>query len=232
MKSLLAAICFTVALAIAGAGAVPAPVHAAPAAKPWTAADEKELQDLATRYVLPLIDSVNTAVNLLMTDQPKACATAKTAKAQAEAADRAVKALNARIKAEGKDMSRLNQVNEKMAEMNARVPDMVDGICNAETMKAGDPEQQAELNKVMGFVQQYTGAMNEAAKALADRDTPRACAKLAEGKAALNGLDLYLGELKAKYRADPASVAEIDKMSAEVRQWRSRLDQQMVGCPV
>ena len=232
MKSFLIRLCLATALLFGSAGfaltAEAAPAAQAP--KPWSQADSDELNGIVNAYLVPLINTVNKAVGMMQTDQAGACTLSKTAQDQANEADRRLKALTARITAEGKDTAPLAQVNAKMVELMKQMPELVKQICSGDLTNVSDPATKAMVDKLMGYVTRYTAAMAAAVNAQQAGDTPKTCASLRDALSALTDMEAYIKELQVQYAGqDP--TGEIPALSAKVAKWKSETQAQLASCP-
>ncbi|MBP2159572.1 MULTISPECIES: hypothetical protein [Asticcacaulis] len=230
MKTLFATFCF--GLAVCGGFLATVPSYAESQGKEWVAADLREFDDILNRDVLPLFSLMSTTVELSGSDQLKACESAKKTQAQAGVAIKAINVLNERIKAEGKDLSRFAEVNEKITDLKTLMPEMVDGICNGEVASHGYVEDFAELNEAMTLMGQYSTAISASAEARSAGDKPSACAKLKQAGAAFSTFKANLAQWKAKPSNDPDAIADLDKLDANFTESWAGASQFLATCPV
>lgn len=224
MKSL------SIALMLAAAVGCAMPASAG-TLKPWTEADAVEHDGIINTYYLPLVSATNDTIQLATKDPAAACGKAKEAKVRFDAADAAFTTFRKRITAEGKDPALMAELAGRIDDIRPKMPNFVTVMCQKSAFKLDDPQQQADLDKMMTYVQPYMAAMADASNAMAAGDMVTTCKRFAEARVQARGLDAHLADMKTRYRADAALVAQIAGVQAESVKWKARIDELGADCP-
>ncbi len=242
MTSVFARLCFAAALAFGAAGlSVPAiaqvPIEKpVPAASDWTDAEVAELRAILQDVMVPMLNELNSAVEMSQTDPAGACTTAKSASARVNEADRRLTALRARLVAEGRDLGRFDEIMAKVRTLQDKMPEFVGKICSgtlaSSQAQAEDPASKAAEEKVMGLLRRYSTDMTAATDARAAGDTAKACLSLRDGLAALDELDAYMHELAKTYAHTPADDEKLRAIYAQIQTWRTQTLDAAKDCPV
>ncbi len=240
MTSIFARLCFAAAITFGALGLstpVMAQTHAltgpagASGVSDWSDAEVAELRSILQDALVPMLNELNGAVQTADTDRPAACTMAKSAAVKFGDADRRLTALYAKVKAEGRDVSRFDQVMVKMQDLRERMPRIVDVVCNGGPSQTKDPQVQAIRDKVMGLLRRYSDDMTTATNARANGDTAQACTSLHDGLLVLDELEAYMREIGKTYGKTQADEAEMQKILAQIQQWRTQTRETAKDCP-
>lgn len=240
MTSVFARLCFAATIVLGATGlSVPA-VAQVPIEKPattaadWTDAEVAELRSILQDVMVPMLNELNSAVQMAETDRPTACQTAKSAAVRIDEADRRLRALRAKLVAEGRDLGRFEEIMAKVQTLKEKAPEFVEKICTGATASqapAEDPAAQAAQEKVMGLLRRYSTDMTAATDARAAGDTAKACASLKDGLAALDELDAYMHELAKTYAHTPADDEKLRAIYTQIQTWRTQTLEAARDCP-
>jgi hypothetical protein len=239
MTSVFARLCFAAAI-VFGAIGVSAPVMAetaptASAGSDWTDAEMAELRSIMQDVMVPMLNDLSSAVQTLQTDRTGACTAAKSAAARLGEADRRLNALYAKVKAEGRDLGRFDELLAKLREMKTQVPDFAAKVCDGSLAAAqaqdNDPAAKAAEDKVMTLLRRYTNDMTAATEARNAGDTAKACLSLKDGLATLDELDAYMHELAKTYAHTAADDEELRNIYAQIQTWRTQTLEAAKDCP-
>ncbi len=217
MKSLFGRLCPAAAFVLATLLAQPS--LAAP--QPWSEAETAEAQAIENGIISVLKD-FNAAMAIADSDPAKACESAKASAQKTDAVIAENQAFLARLKAENKDSRRAEVMAEKLVEVKQRLAESVQSICEGDFKSSSDPEVKAMQDKVMGLMRRYLADVQAAIEAKSRNDDVTACRNGKDAVAALDELDAYLVVLIQKYQADPAGVAEIQKLRGQLQDYRQR----------
>ena len=217
MKSVFGRLCFAAVFVLAVVSGTPS--LAAP--QPWSEREIAEAQAIQNGIISVLKD-FNAAIAVADSDPAKAC---EPARASAQKVDTIIaenQALLARLRAEQKDSSKAELMAEKLVEVKQRLAESVQSICEGDFKSSSDPEVKAMQDKVMVLMRRYLGDVQAAVEAESRNDNVTACRSGRDAVAALDELDAYLVTLIQKYQADPAGVAEIQKLRDQLKDYRQR----------
>ena len=236
MTSVFARLCFAAAIAFGAIGVgmsapAVAQVQVQAQAADWSDEEIAELEAILRDALVPMLNDMNAAIQTADTDRPGACTLANSAATRFAEADRRLTALYAKVKSEGRDISRFEPVMAKMQDLRERLPEIVDQICRGDMGHSDDPKLEAIRVKVMGLLRRYSDDMTAATNANAAGDTVKACLSLKDGLAALDELDAYMHEILKTYGATPADAAEMQKVFVQIQQWRVQTQAAARDCP-
>jgi chromosome segregation ATPase len=185
--------------------------------------------------MVPMLNDLNGAVQMLQTDRTGACTAAKSAEARVDEADRRLNALYAKVKAEGRDLGRFDELLAKLRELKTQVPDFAAKVCDGSLATAqaqdDDPATKAAEEKVMTLLRRYTNDMTAATDARNAGDTAKACLSLKDGLATLDELDAYMHELAKTYAHTAADDEELRNIYAQIQTWRTQTLDAAKDCP-
>ena len=239
MTSVFARLCFTAAIVFGAAGLSTPAMAQVPIEKPaatagdWTEAETAEMRSILQDVMVPMLNELNSAIQLTQTDPAAACTTAKSAAARVDEADRRLRALRARLVAEGRNIGQFDEAMAKVQTLKEKVPEFVSQVCSGALSQphVDDPASEAAKQKVMGLLHRYMTDMTAATEARTAGDTAKACLSLKDGLAALDELEAYMRDLAKTYAHTPADDEELNRVYAQIQHWRTQTQEAARDCP-
>ena len=208
----------------------------APCAPAWaqsaapSAADQTELQAIASTDLAPLAQKAQAAIDLASSNPDAACEMAKTSVGLATDAQQRFGVVYARMTTEGVNVAPLASMKTNIDAAPAKMNQLATSICSGQFAATQNDPANKDMMQIGAYMKAYTDDI-VAADAAADKgDGNTACNLAGDAGHQLDDLTSYVADLRKRPTLTADVAKALDELDSQVAGFRRVNDNRLKAC--